>query len=240
MTRTCPVCQKSYQADPQRVKHGRQLTCSRRCSYIFRGNTSTRKVTLSCLACGAPYTKSPSQIQRVKHASFCSQACHYNGRTLGLSKRIVTKPYQYTEESKKRLVQAAQKPKGQRVWHMRVCLNCRVPFHCSNNGRHRKSGMTFCSLVCCNAYRKGSNNPSWRGGHPRYYGPDWRAMRRAARSRDGHICRRCGTKPERRPDVHHIRPVSSFENPNEAHTLDNLVTLCHPCHMWVEWHGIDF
>ena len=45
-----------------------------------------------------------------------------------------------------------------------------------------------------------------------------------------------GTKP----DVHHIQPVGTFEDPEKANFLANVVSLCHPCHMYVEWHGLDF
>ena len=41
-------------------------------------------------------------------------------------------------------------------------------------------------------------------------------------------------------DVHHIRPVSDFDNPDDSNYVENLVTLCHDCHMLVEWNGIDF
>jgi 5-methylcytosine-specific restriction endonuclease McrA len=68
-------------------------------------------------------------------------------------------------------------------------------------------------------------------------------MQRAARDRDRHTCVRCGTTREevgRELDVHHLRAVNTFDEANDANTLDNLVTLCHPCHMFIEWNGIDF
>ena len=36
MNKICPICDKKYDADPQRLKHGRQTTCSRKCSYKLR------------------------------------------------------------------------------------------------------------------------------------------------------------------------------------------------------------
>lgn len=38
ISRTCPVCGTSYLADLQRLKHGRQSTCSRDCSYKLRAS----------------------------------------------------------------------------------------------------------------------------------------------------------------------------------------------------------
>jgi len=76
--------------------------------------------------------------------------------------------------------------------------------------------------------KPGSSNPSWRGGHPYYRGPNWRRQRTKAMSRDGHRCLRCGHQFGLR--VHHIRPFSLFEDYREANALDNLRTLCNKCH----------
>jgi 5-methylcytosine-specific restriction endonuclease McrA len=86
-------------------------------------------------------------------------------------------------------------------------------------------------------------NHFWRGGHEKYYGPTWQSARRAARERDDFTCRRCGKvmkPPHRLPDVHHIKPFKTFTNSEEANVLDNLISLCHRCHGYVEWNGIDF
>lgn len=241
--RTCPACGSTYMADPKRLKHGRQTTCSRACSYAMRGQNLTTAAVLTCAACGNEFSRAVSHIKGKHGSQFCSRACHYAGRSTSATKRVVTKPYTYTAEGKAALIEAARKPKGRRVFHHATCLNCGQHFDDVQGWRKRKSGMTFCSLDCCNAYRKGANNPAWRGGYPGYYGPDWRALRRAARVRDDYTCQRCNKvmkRPGRVPDVHHIVPVSSFAEPNDANTIDNVVCLCHSCHMHVEWHGMDF
>ena len=38
----------------------------------------------------------------------------------------------------------------------------------------------------------------------------------------------------REPDVHHITPVRDFEDPQDAHRLDNVVCLCRSCHRLAE------
>lgn len=257
--RTCPLCGTVYTANLNRLKFGRQTTCSRQCSYKLRGRQQALRdvvpgnrsvanqpqgiaVVLGCATCSEEVRRTPSQMKGVRHGSvFCSRECHYKGRSIGATKRIIKKPYVYTQEGRAALIESAKKPKGRRVFHWLDCTHCGKRFDDPRDGRERKSGKAFCSLDCCNAHRRGENNPAWRGGHREYYGPDWRAIRRQARRRDNNECRRCGaTANGRELDVHHIKPVSSFENPNDANTLENVVTLCKPCHMKSEWHGIDF
>ena len=239
--RVCPVCSKDYMADPARLAIGRQTTCSRGCSYALRAQGLSASTVTRCPVCEKDFELAPSHAAKAKHGtSFCSKDCHYRGRTLGLTKRTVTRPYVYTMEGKTAMLAASNTPKGQRVFHPVNCTMCKVEFDDPTDGRVRLSGWVFCSLKCCNRYRRGPNNPAWRGGHSKYYGPDWRPVRKAARERDK-VCRRCGAPPTTRQlDVHHIIPVGSFPNQNDANTMDNVVAVCHLCHMFVEWNGMDF
>ena len=70
-------------------------------------------------------------------------------------------------------------------------------------------------------------------------GPNWPAMRRLARERDGYRCRHCGAPEREDPehDVHHLRPFREFgyvPGANDrylaANDLSNLITLCRGCH----------
>jgi DEAD/DEAH box helicase domain-containing protein len=78
---------------------------------------------------------------------------------------------------------------------------------------------------------------------PNDYGPNWQAMRHAARARDGYKCVRCGEPelPEREHHVHHVVPFYTFgyiRGQNTAYLaanqIDNLQTLCARCHRIVE------
>ena len=93
VNRECPVCAVSYKADPVRLRHGRQTTCSRACSYALRANKLEKGKTFECPVCEVEFTRRPSQIKSKHGAIFCSAACMYKGRTLGLTPRIVDKPY---------------------------------------------------------------------------------------------------------------------------------------------------
>lgn len=239
MQRCCPVCGKAYEANRNRLTHGRQTTCSRSCSYVLRSREKSRQINLTCGVCGKEYTRKPSGVKS-KHANCCSKKCKDKAIVIGLIPHKVTRPYQYTKEGKARMIESSRKPKGKRSNHPLTCANCGNNFEDPNWGRARKSGHPFCSLSCCSTYRSGANNPAWRGGHPKYYGSNWRAIRRQVRVRDDFTCQRCGKKRHRLPDVHHIQPINTFSTLEAANFLENLVCLCHNCHMFVEWHGMDF
>lgn len=75
------------------------------------------------------------------------------------------------------------------------------------------------------------------------YGPNWPAMRDAARARDGYRCQQCraAEREGRRHHVHHMKPFREFgylagqnENYRQANELGNLLTLCPACHGRIE------
>jgi len=93
----------------------------------------------------------------------------------------------------------------------------------------------------------GDGHPNWRGGGVGEYGPGWRAVREQALKRDDHACVLCGTDADelgRNPDVHHIVPVRLFAAMpalavRDAHTLDNVVSLCPGCHRRAEFGRVS-
>lgn len=110
---------------------------------------------------------------------------------------------------------------------------------------------TFCSPDCqynwlSDAFT-GEGHPNCKGGGMGPYGKGWNEVRAAALDRDDHECVRCGTTADelgRNPDVHHIVPVRVFvESPvlveQDAHTLDNVVSLCPACHRRAEFGDVS-
>jgi 5-methylcytosine-specific restriction endonuclease McrA len=83
--------------------------------------------------------------------------------------------------------------------------------------------------------RLGDDNPNWKGGHSRNYGPGWTAAREAVRHRD-EVCQNCGADGSNTIlEVHHIIPVREFYQSEttpieEAHDTRNLLLLCQECH----------
>ncbi|MEF8868528.1 MAG: HNH endonuclease signature motif containing protein, partial [Haloarculaceae archaeon] len=71
----------------------------------------------------------------------------------------------------------------------------------------------------------------------------WNEVRERALERDDRTCVVCGTGADelgRNPDVHHIVPLRAFvESPvlmeTDAHTIDNVVSLCPSCHRKAEF-----
>jgi|APHM01.1.fsa_nt_gi HNH endonuclease. len=70
-----------------------------------------------------------------------------------------------------------------------------------------------------------------------FYGPSWPEKREQALKRDGHKCRICGDEDS--PNVHHIKRRRLFEDPDDANTLDNMITLCNSCHGKCEGRWTD-
>ncbi|EMA20765.1 hypothetical protein C443_12656 [Haloarcula argentinensis DSM 12282] len=111
--------------------------------------------------------------------------------------------------------------------------------------------VVLCSRNChaewLSAAFTGDGHPNWRGGGVGDYGPGWRAVRKQALERDDHACVLCGTDADelgRNPDVHHIVPVRLFAAMpalavRDAHTLDNVVSLCPGCHRRAEFGHVS-
>jgi 5-methylcytosine-specific restriction endonuclease McrA len=92
----------------------------------------------------------------------------------------------------------------------------------------------FCSNDCQNSWMTDQF-----GERTGVYNGRWRKVRREALQRDDYRCQKCGDSAReigQSPDVHHIKPVRTFDDPQDAHVLHNLVSLCKSCHMQVE-HG---
>lgn len=101
----------------------------------------------------------------------------------------------------------------------------------------------FCGKNCLAEWQsenwRGENHPRWKGGWNEDRVRNWSKARRKTLDRDDHRCQKCGKSANdlgREPDVHHIVPLREFEDPTDAHTLDNLIALCRACHMAIE-HG---
>jgi len=113
---------------------------------------------------------------------------------------------------------------------------------CANTAA--QSWNIYCSRVCAMSHRmskNGRNEQAGRGNHK--FDGGWYSIGKAqkilARERDKYTCRRCMTPVRgKRAHVHHVVPERCFDSPEEAHRLENLVTLCDRCHLKTEWETV--
>lgn len=103
----------------------------------------------------------------------------------------------------------------------------------------------FCDRGCYGNWLSsnivGKAHHQWEGGTVEY-GQRWWQVRRRALDRDEHRCQNCGRDADQlgqEPDVHHVKPVRSYDTPERAHRLDNVVSLCRSCHRHVEAGNIE-
>ena len=86
--------------------------------------------------------------------------------------------------------------------------------------------------------RCGSQNPRWIDGSSplrqrmcaRSF---WKALARTLYARDNYRCRRCGSAHVKGHPLHAHHVAAWAGNPDARFDLDNIVTLCKPCHNWV-------
>ena len=71
MIRSCPVCKTEYEVDPKRLKHGRQTTCSRECSYKRRAALLAERSASKLCSCG-------TEISAKR--KYCSNECRVRYR----------------------------------------------------------------------------------------------------------------------------------------------------------------
>ncbi|MEE6208682.1 HNH endonuclease signature motif containing protein [Salarchaeum sp. III] len=205
--RTCADCNRDFY-DPK----SRRTYCDDCYSEAGEknGNYQNAKETAACERCGDTFDYYPSE----KKGVYCSD-CVENADGL-----LPENP----AERERVVTECPACGSGNTV----------VPSRAAN------SRGVFCDSSCYGAWLSehvvGETHHQWAGG-PIQYGRTWWRVRRRALRRDQYRCQRClrseGQLP-RRPDVHHIRPVREFENPSDAHRLDNVVALCRPCHRRVE------
>lgn len=105
----------------------------------------------------------------------------------------------------------------------------------------------FCDDNCRgdwnSTHKTGENNPNWKGGDAEY-GESWTQTRReSVRKGDGFSCQVCGVTQASHIDqwgeklhVHHIVPARDFDDHEPRNDMDNLISLCRPCHR--RWEGI--
>lgn len=234
--RFCLICRKIFYVVPSRIKYGRGMTCSRKCQYILVGRKNSKEKTeVKCKVCGKDFFKLKSLMKNGK-SKFCSKICAYRAMTLGITKHIITKPYNCKRKQSRR------------------CLICNKEFI------YRNKKQKYCSHGCFETAHKivmmGKNNPSYIDGRSYnrrcFRGNEWSLLRKEIYERDKYICQDCRilcigkrdadkNNSNRIIQCHHINGYKdSSDNKKEY-----LITLCLKCHTarhfgsLLKWGGGD-
>jgi hypothetical protein len=226
--RSCERCGSEFYAGHER-KYCSETCRNAAVSFAGRSNPnySGEKATTTCETCGAEFRYYPSE----KAGSLCADCVEVENWQ---------EPPRLT---------GADNPNYTGGKRTLTCGFCDTEFerYPSNVG----DGATLCSDDCRAAWLSeaytGEGHPNYDGGPTGPYGEGWNAVRERALDRDDRACILCGTDAEdlgRNPDVHHVVPVRAFvESPalteRDAHTLDNVVTLCPPCHRRAEFGHVS-
>jgi len=167
-----------------------------------------------CPVCDKEFKK---KVYKKVQAVYCSQECAYKGRTLGFTKRNISKLYQVVGFSIVRI--------------KKICKICGKYFSVIPSRVENKYCSRKCFEISHKERMKGENNPSYINGNSynkrSWRGGKWEELRKAIYERDGWICQECGKHCEGREiQCHHIEPYKINQNNNP----DNLITLCVSCH----------
>lgn len=167
-----------------------------------------------CEHCGDGFAARRARVDRGE-AKFCSYKCRHGSRE---SQGMVT----------------------------RICEQCGEEFTIPKTQLNHRP-VRFCSLGCTGKWasetRVGTDHHRWKGGQfP--YGEGWTDKKKeAVRDRDSRQCQRCGMNRSEHVEtygkaleVHHIVPARQFDDAEARNAMDNLLTLCIPCHR--KWEGI--
>lgn len=182
-------------------------------------------VTVSCRHCGDEKTV-PNNVYESQDRFFCNSDCLGNWLSENRSG-------ENSHEWEGGLVQTNCAECGAALDRRRV--------------RYDRLANSFCNPECQGRWLAknavGENAPSWNGGKPNYYGTNWQRNRRKTLERDGHECRVCGVSEKTHREnigeslhVHHLKPIATFDEPEDANYLKNLVSLCRDCH--AKWEGV--
>lgn len=100
----------------------------------------------------------------------------------------------------------------------------------------------FCSNDCKHSWISenlvGENSHAWKEDvvdKSNHYNGIYKNIRRRVKNRDDG-CVICG-EPD--VDAHHIKPVKKFDNPEDAHTMNNMISLCRKHHKKYEGKYIE-
>lgn len=225
---SCDYCGEDFNKKPSLIEKSNRDFCSHSCRGSWQSENNSgenhqqyNRLAVECVNCGKEKEVIPSHHEKVEN-HFCGPICQseYEDRT-GENNHFW--------KGGKRDVS---------------CTYCGGEMEVYPN-RYEEDKDFFCDMDCrgkwATEFFSGSNHPLW-DNYSGDYGEEWLSIREKVRQRDGGECQIChASKSElgQWPDVHHIEPVNSFDDPDEANFPGNLISLCSSFHGKVEQDQID-
>ncbi|WP_121742567.1 HNH endonuclease [Natronorubrum halophilum] len=207
--RTCKGCESEFYDPKSRRKFCEECNPN---AGKHNGNWSDASETATCTSCGDSFSYYPSN----KDGTYCPECVRSAD---GLLPENPSDP-------------------GERV--AVTCQYCETGLEVVPSRAIDRRYSVFCTLECYGEWLSenvvGPDHHQWEGGSITY-GKRWWRIRRQALERDEYECQHCGVDKDeldRNPDVHHLKPVRSFEQPEKAHSMENVITLCRRCHRRAE------
>ena len=215
----CTNCGKCFKVKPhifrEPTKLGRFCSSSCRSTFSAKTNPATQKnrVITNCSFCGKELMLQPN---RILEKNFCDNSC---AGKYGLSLRW---------------------PTGAKTVTV-TCAFCgidkTIPAWEYDMRSKRGQSQFFCNRSCFGGWKSANwnaeHNPAWKGGWNNH-GSGWNMMRNLVRIEQNYACDDCGISEVelgRAIDVHHIVPARLFKRKADSNFRENLVGLCHACHM---------
>jgi HNH endonuclease len=217
--RSCVICGNTYEINIKSKREREKKTCSQKCS--ARLGYLNSRVEVECTICGEPTIVPKNHTLMENYGYYCSDECRKQRYELDC---IICEKKFRSDKNTTQVCSTECKVKLARSKIKKVKCECcglefeRPSFTIPGNKR------IFCSIKCGNRQHAREN--------PNRYGSKWSRIRERKVKEDDYTCQECGLRTEEKYglNVHHKIPIENFENIEDAHFPENLVTLCKTCH----------
>jgi len=136
------------------------------------------------------------------------------------------------------LILSTSQKKGLEIGRQKTVNRERFCLYCSDKFDYVNKEQRFCSRTCNGLYKRGSNNPNWKGGFFLERRPrdtiEYKEWRTKVYQRDNYTCQTCSIKGGQLV-AHHIKSWKSY--PGLRYEVSNGLTLCTPCHKKTHNYG---
>ena len=219
----CEVCGETVERYDSQIEDRDNIFCSVDCQATWQSENQSgeahwqyNRVERECKQCGETFEEVPSRIENGR-GKYCSRECY--GQWL-------------SENNSGKSHHQAQKITVE-------CDSCSEQIHLSPS---RVTERNFCDGDCMAEWYQeyipaGEDHFNYEGGVVDY-GKGWNERKKqSVRERDGYECQSCGMAQDQHMDkydvklsVHHITPARAYADEEKRNSMDNLITLCIPCH----------